>query len=182
MLDYRYMQDSEQGGRTSPAVSVPEPWLTINAASLLFTELDLTRNRRSIRRYCKKNILDCRKIENDNRQFEHRVRRDSIVEFVKEHKTLAATSGHARPRRGMTDDDRVLTHPMVTEVIEQDLRQRVGELKEQLSTKDEQIATQNETIKAMLERDGETNVLIQNLHGLLSTMQLGAGAPEEDKK
>ena len=96
MLDYRYMQDSEQGARTSPAVSAREPWLTIKAASLLFTELDLTRNKRSIRRYCKKNKLDCRSIENDNRQFEHRVRRDSIVEFVEEHKSLSVTSGHDR--------------------------------------------------------------------------------------
>lgn len=176
------MEDSEQGARTSPAVSAPEPWLSIAAASLLFTELDLTRNKRSIRRYCEKKKLDCRSIENDNRQFERRVSRDSIIQFVKEHKSLAVTSGRDRTRPGMTDNDRMPTHPMVTGVIEQDLRERVGELKEQLFKKDEQIATQNQTITTMLERDRETNILIQNLHNLLSVKQLGGGAAEEEHR
>ena len=79
----------------------------------------------------------------------------------------------------MTEDDRVPARPFVTGVVEQDLRERVGELKEQLFKKDEQIATQNQTITAMLERDRETNILIQNLHHLLSIKQLGGGAAEE---
>jgi len=180
------MEETERGAGTRPDITTQEPWLTIKAASLLFTEQKLPRNERSIRRYCLKNKLDCKQIENDNRQFEHRVRRGSLIEFIKEHKTLAATSGHVRTGPGIAEHDRVAIQtqsgdhghpdnaghgsPSVSEPV------LINLLKEQLDRKDKQIETLNKTVTSMVDRDRETNILIGRMQEQLS---LTSGKAEE---
>ena len=78
----------------------------------------------------------------------------------------------------MSRHGRESSPPKLLRIVEQDLRDRVGELKDQLEKKDEQITTQNQTITSMLERDRETNILIQNLQQLLSVQQLGNGSAD----
>lgn len=181
------MEDPKQGARTRPDTTAPEPWLTIKAASLLFTEQGLTRPERSVRRYCAKGKLDCRQIENDNRQFEYRVRRASLIDFVKEHKTLAATSGRGRTspdraghgrnvEQGRTDGSGEGAPRLSDLVLLDFLKEQLSKKDQQIDRKDSQIDTLNKTVDSMVERDRETNILIGLMQKQLS---LGSGKPEE---
>ena len=82
----------------SPDVSgqdMPEQfinWITVQDASLLFTEAGLPRNKRSIRRYCERGDLECKKAENTLHQPQYFIDMASVVAYIDQQRTLMSSS------------------------------------------------------------------------------------------
>jgi hypothetical protein len=59
-------------------------WITVQDASLLFTEAGLPRNKRSIRRYCERGDLECKKTENALHQPQYFIDAASVVAYIEQ--------------------------------------------------------------------------------------------------
>ena len=76
----------------------PDPiihWITVQNASLLFTEAGLPRNKRSIRRYCERGDLECKKTENALHQPQYFIDAASVVAYIDQQRTLMTSSADA---------------------------------------------------------------------------------------
>ena len=67
-------------------------WITVQDASLLFTEAGLPRNKRSIRRYCERGDLECKKTENALHQPQYFIDAASVVAYIGQQRTLMTSS------------------------------------------------------------------------------------------
>lgn len=67
-------------------------WITVQDASLLFTEAGLPRNKRSIRRYCERGDLECKKTENALHQPQYFIDAASVVAYIEQQRTLMSSS------------------------------------------------------------------------------------------
>ena len=67
-------------------------WITVHQASLLFTEAGLPRNKRSIRRYCERGDLECKKTENALHQPQYFIDAASVVAYIEQQRTLMTSS------------------------------------------------------------------------------------------
>ena len=67
-------------------------WITVQDASLLFTEAGLPRNKRSIRRYCERGDLECRKTENALHQPQYFIDAVSVAAYIGQQRTLMTSS------------------------------------------------------------------------------------------
>jgi len=70
---------------------VPEQiihWITVQDASLLFTEAGFPRNERSIRRYCERGDLECKKTENALHQPQYFIDDASVTAYIDQQRTL----------------------------------------------------------------------------------------------
>ena len=63
-------------------------WITVQDASLLFSEAGLPRNKRTIRRYCERGDLKCRKTENALHSHKYFIVRESVETYIAQQKTL----------------------------------------------------------------------------------------------
>jgi hypothetical protein len=70
-------------------------WITVQQASLLFTEAGLPRNKRSIRRYCERGDLECKKTENALHQPQYFIDATSVVAYIEQQRTLMSSSADA---------------------------------------------------------------------------------------
>ena len=70
-------------------------WITVQDASLLFAEASLPRNKRSIRRYCERGDLDCKKTENALHQPQYFIDAASVVAYIEQQRTLMTSSADA---------------------------------------------------------------------------------------
>ena len=70
-------------------------WITVQQASLLFTEAGLPRNKRSIRRYCERGDLECKKTENALHQPQYFIDAESVVAYIEQQRTLMTSSADA---------------------------------------------------------------------------------------
>lgn len=92
-----------------PDMSGPLPevvsinWITVQQASLLFSEAGLPRNKRSIRRYCERADLECKKTENALHQPQYFIEAASVVAYIEQQRTLMSSS--------MDTSGAVLTEP-----------------------------------------------------------------------
>ena len=94
------MQDYNVGEQLPDVSSqqVPEQiihWITVQDASLLFTEAGLARNKRSIRRYCERGDLECKKTENALHQPQYFIDAASVAAYIEQQRTLMSSSADA---------------------------------------------------------------------------------------
>ena len=199
-------------------------YLTSDQASEYLSEIGCARVPKTVRRLCKQEELECKRIENNLKQMEWRIAKPSLDEFAQTQKTLSQVHGqpfvhvpvsdqeniesdmgtHDRPRTPVDDhvhddvitDDNVdvdehadkdehvrVDHERVSELVDV-YKKQVEQMNEQLNKKDAQIDRKdaqieklNSSLDSLLERDRETNILIQNLQGMItSSNQLGDGS------
>lgn len=67
-------------------------WITVQDASLLLSEAGLPRNKRSIRRYCERGDLECKKTENALHQPQYFIDAASVVAYIEQQRTLMSSS------------------------------------------------------------------------------------------
>jgi hypothetical protein len=100
MLFWVHMQDIitfPSAPDVSGSILVDEviQWITVQQASLLFTEAGLPRNKRSIRRYCERGDLECKKTENALHQPQYFIDAASVVAYIEQQRTLMTSSADA---------------------------------------------------------------------------------------
>jgi hypothetical protein len=66
-------------------------WITVQDASLLFAEAGIPRNKRSIRRYCERGDLECKKTENALHQPQYFIDAASVVAYIEQQRTLMSS-------------------------------------------------------------------------------------------
>jgi len=190
--------DSErQAGATDPDQPRPAPTtpdseysLTIEEVGDLYAQAGLARDLRTIQRYCRRGRLEARLVEfpYGEKYFITPTSVERHIAFLKELRQAAADRGEPRPaaagdaqetpqpseaRSAATSNDQLRP----TEAESRYVARLEGEnefLRRQMAVKDDQIA-------ALLERDAETNVLIQSLQTMLTPL-LGPGAAAPPEK
>lgn len=65
-------------------------WIAVDAAASLFTEAKMPRNPRTIRRYCMRGDLECRKTENALHQPQYFISKASVETYIEQQRTLLA--------------------------------------------------------------------------------------------
>jgi hypothetical protein len=155
--------------------------VTVDMAMLVFLGEGLPRNKRSIRRYCERGDIECTKVDTENGQ-RYMLDEQSLMRFIEQQKQIYTTAGSERTEADSAEHDRpspAVSAPVQAPTPAPD--DTVTFLKEQLKQKDAQIEKKDEQIKAMLERDRETNVLIKELQGVVQSAfhLLGSGRGEE---
>lgn len=187
--------DPESKARTAPVIAGhdrPRPdmsgHLSVKETQAFLLDHGLPRNERSIRRYCNNGTLTCVKIDTATGR-EWVVTKASLDVLVREQQQFAQqenalqagpdTSGHDRTEPDLSghlsEPDRSATAAANSELVEV-LRESLTDARDQIKKKDQQIEKKDAQIAAMLERDHETNVLIQNLQGMVLQLQ----APSAD--
>ena len=66
-------------------------WITIAEATQQFNTAGIARNKRSLRRYCERGDLDCRKTENTMHQPQYFIDAASVETYIAQQKTLLAS-------------------------------------------------------------------------------------------
>lgn len=164
--------------------------LTIDEALERYAHAGLPRTPRSIQRYCAKGDLDCRRIET---QFGEKylispASIDKHIAYIEEVRPVAI--GRDEPRLVATRHDNVAPrqdgHDMgrqepatgtdLSRLVATDARY-VAQLESENVFLKTQITTKDNQITALLERDRETNTLIQGLQRMLGPL---LGAPSRN--
>ena len=193
----------EQSGHSRPlanGVANSSYTFTVSEAAAIFSQANIPRNKRSIRRYCDRGDLDCKKSENANHIPQYFIDPNSIDTYIEQQKQLLMASGQfsenftetqkaTEPSFTMNSSIDRLTGPtaqnnktIVTLLEDQnaDLKQQVNRDAEQLQRKDEQIAKLNQTMDSLVERNKETNILLAQLHQTLGTKQINPDYGNEE--
>jgi hypothetical protein len=142
--------------------------LTIDDALGRYSQAGLPRTPRSIQRYCAKGHLDCRRIETSfgEKYLISPTSVDKHIAYIEE--VRPAATSRDEPRHVATQKSDKEPRPVTTEFVEL-LKGENEFLRGQITVKDE-------TIEALLERDRETNILVGQLHKMLTPL---LGRPEE---
>ena len=150
--------------------------LSVKETATLFEQAGVPRTERSIQLYCKYGHLDCI-TDDDELTLKYRIhegsarRRIEILQIAKASKEIT----NARETSGKFENIREVSIVANSGHSEGEAAKKEGETKErylkmlegQVDRKDKQIEKLNETIDDLIERDRETNILIQNLQSLL---------------
>ena len=174
--------DMSRQGATSP----DQYTLTIDEAAVRYEHAGHPRTIRTIQRYCAKGHLDCLRQETAFGD-KYMITPESVARHIAQIAELASTTGRDLPRPVATDiarqESRELPlkdpphgpdQPRPVATDDRYLTQLESEnvfLKSQITSKDTQIA-------ALLERDHETNALINGLQRMLGPL-LGAANPSQ---
>jgi hypothetical protein len=67
-------------------------WITVQDATLLFSEAGIPRNKRSVRRYCERGDLECKKTENALHQPQYFIDAASVAAYIEQQRTLMSSS------------------------------------------------------------------------------------------
>ncbi len=67
-------------------------WITVHDASFLFSEAGIPRNKRSIRRYCERGDLECKKTENALHQPQYFIDAASVAVYIEQQRTLMTSN------------------------------------------------------------------------------------------
>ena len=67
-------------------------WITVHDATLLFSEAGIPRNKRSIRRYCERGDLECKKTENALHQPQYFIDAASVAVYIEQQRTLMTSN------------------------------------------------------------------------------------------
>lgn len=93
-----------------------EEWLSVQQAKDHLLNEGLPRNERTVRRYCMRGDLDCRKTENALHQPQYFINKASVETYIAQQKTLmAAGSGNAGHARTVPEDAGQLFESSVTQ-------------------------------------------------------------------
>jgi hypothetical protein len=167
--------------------------LTIEDVGNLYAQEGFPRTVRTLQRYCEHGHLDSRKKET-LLGYMYLITSESVERHISQLKQFGATTdvatdrGEPRPTAvdvaakieaileqstSATDDDQ--PRPTATEVTrksphESQLENENVFLRSQITVKDSQITVLQETVKHIIERDKETNVLMQGFQGLFSKL------------
>ncbi len=161
-------------------------WIEIDQTVHELEQRGIKRTVRSIQRYCKKGKLTCKLVPTEN-AVRYLIERTSIDAFVKRHNQTMPSTGfesslndkEAIPETNdLRQSEIAQTHlaqsNQQSELILSLKDQQINMLTKQLEITNKQLDMKDEQISAMLERDHETNVLIQNLQNLVA---LPSGGP-----
>ena len=155
-------------------------------------EIDITKSKDTIQRYCREGDLHCEKFGMLRRYFATEKSVDALIEKLKTDE--AARTGTKVHEGARSDDDHALqVHEGAPENSSAEINDQheaastrtqidagadgmVDFLKDQVRVKDEQLKVKDSQIAAMLDRDHETNVLIKGLQATVdSTVGLLTG-------
>lgn len=182
--DYNTGSDMTGFDRTEPVQT--GPWISVAAAAEVFAAGKIPRNKRSIRRYCERGELECRKTENENHQPFYLIAKDSIFRYIAQQRDLQQsdpdTIGPDRTEPDGAGPSRIDSEPDIESIItghdrtEPELsdNEEPTDETEIIDFLKEQIRKKDEHIDALLERDRETNHLIQGLQNLVLQLQPSA--------
>jgi hypothetical protein len=154
------------------ATSPDEYTLTIDDALARYEHAGHPRTARSIQRYCAKGHLDCLRQETPFGE-KYLVTSASVARHIAQIEELASTTGRDLPRpfaTGVAKDQSQTgspqdppTSPDTSRPVAAYIERVEGEnefLRKQIDVKDGQLAVRDKTIEALLERDRETNILV----------------------
>ena len=163
-----------------------DDWLDIEQAETLMKSLGVSRTTRTIQRMCRKGKLTARLVPTETGS-RYIIQKSSIEKLASDmHEILPSGQGATNDEFGPTEQISSFTaapvskgeahqtsEPINDTII--DLKdQQIDMLATQLETanhqiavKDNQISVKDEQIATMLERDHETNILIQNLQRMI---------------
>lgn len=166
-------------------------WVDIETTCDILREEGVTRTIRTIQRMCKRGDLVARLVPTENGT-RYLVERGSIHEFVERHNQMMP-SGPGREEvegnipvgqsvqpttiQSQPSGDHDRSHMQEIIGIKDD---QITFLKSQLDIANKQIEMKDEQINTMLERDHETNVLIQNLQKLMALPEAGKRSINSD--
>jgi hypothetical protein len=168
--------------RRPVATSPDEYTLTIDDAVPRYEHAGHPRTARSIQRYCAKGHLDCLRQETPFGE-KYVVTPASVARHIAQIEELASTTGRDLPRLVATDVAKDQsqkeppqdppTSPDTSRPVAAYIERVEGEnefLRKQIDVKDGQLAVKDKTIEALLERDRETNILVNQLQKMLAPM------------
>ncbi len=173
---------SESDGGDKPRAFAD--WVDIETTCDILREEGVTRTIRTIQRMCKRGDLEARLVPTENGT-RYLVERGSIHEFVERHNQIMPSGpgreemegnipvGHSTQSTNtqpQLNDNHDRSHMQEIIGIKDD---QITFLKSQLDIANKQIEMKDEQINTMLERDHETNVLIQNLQSLMALPEAG---------
>lgn len=162
----------------------------------LYAQAGFPRTIRTLQRYCEHGHLDSRKKET-LLGYMYLVTSESVERHISQLRQFGATTevatdrgeprlaavdvaakveAVAQPRPSATSDDQprpTATEPIGKSPYDTQLENENSFLRSQITVKDSQITVLQETVKHIIERDKETNVLMQRFQGLFSKL-LGA--------
>jgi hypothetical protein len=160
--------------------------LSIDDALELYSRAGLPRTPRSVQRYCAKGHLDCRRIETQFGE-KYLISPSSVskhIAYIEEVRPVATSRD--KPRPAATDDAMKQGHdePRQDSSASHDLSRPVAAETRYIERIEgenvflrSQITVKDKTIEALLERDRETNILIQGLQNLV--LQLNPGRQQD---
>ena len=159
--------DADVSERVRTGADASGDFLTTDEAFAFCLERGLSRTRKTLRRACarpadQEGDLRCRKAPAGNGGFRYLIEKQSLGVYVEQQLETE------RNRRGQAEEDvqQSEAHQRKTDTTQahQRLDSEVIFLRDQVKVKDEQI-------RALLERDRETNVLIHGLQNLVLALQ-----------
>ncbi len=166
-------------------------WVDIETTCDILREEGVTRTIRTIQRMCKRGDLEARLVPTENGT-RYLVERGSIHEFVERHNQMMPSgpgrgemesnisvgqSVQSTSTQSQPNDNHDRSHMQEIIGIKDD---QITFLKSQLDIANKQIEMKDEQINTMLERDHETNVLIQNLQRLMALPEAGKRSINSD--
>lgn len=170
-------------------MSRPIAWMTLSKVAARLADADLPRNRRTLRRYCERGDLDCRKTENALHQPQYFVDAASVETYIAQQKALLSASA-GMPGRDRTGPDEAAPEISSSAVIETiaDMTGSVrtspddagltrpgvsGELLEQLR---ERLADKDEEIKFLRSELQHRQTTDSALHDVIAAFRANAEA------
>ena len=160
-------------------------WVDIETTSEILRDEGIVRTIRTIQRMCKRGDLVARLVPTEN-GVRYLIERGSIYEFVERHNQMMP-SGKLTAGSEVVEEKRSNGSQPISQTESSGNSQQVAEekqvhlqeilsmkkdqidfLKGQLDLANEQLRVKDEQISTMLERDHETNILIQNLQQLMA--------------
>lgn len=172
------MTDQSRQAATSP----DDHTLTIDEALVRYEHAGHSRTARSIQRYCAKGHLDCLRQETPFGE-KYLITPSSVARHIAQIEELASATGRDLPRHVASnvaaEQGRDATHenaatgPDTSRPVAANVErvERENEfLRKQIDVKDGQLAVKDKTIEALLERDRETNVLVNQLQKMLAPL------------
>lgn len=150
-----------------PVATSPDQYtLTIEDVAKRYEHAGHPRTLRSIQRYCFKGHLDCLRQETTFGD-KYLITPESVARHISQIEELSSATNRDVSRQVATDNDMPPRYVAQLEREVERLNEDRNFLRDQIKTKDTQIA-------ALLDRDHETNILVQGLQRMLSPL-LGSG-------
>jgi hypothetical protein len=156
--------------------------LTVEEAAALYKQAGFSRTLRAIQKYCKRGHLDWLREETTYGE-RYRITPASVATHIEQLKQLREANGRDHPRPDANvraeviedtpaenDGATVREQPRPDAASDRYVGQLESEnafLRDQIGLKDRQIERRDIQIEAMIERDQETNVLIQQLQAFI---------------
>jgi len=157
--------------------------LSVDQAAELYAKAGLPRTARAIQKYCALTKLDCHKVETETGE-KYLVARYSVerhIAYIKEVRTDATSRDQSRTDaivRPVESKDNLPRTQAVSSAEQSRTDAAVREADERYRTRLEdenlflrgQVERKDKTIEALLERDRETNVLVNQLQRMLAPL------------